>query len=179
MSETDKMIISKIKKGINKLEESNDHLECALYASMRTQIITWSLMSDLRDRFTDHYVFAWLHGVYPVLEELDGIHTDFADYFSKTEEMMKELLNYLDESYNNGDAPKFVNMAGNGFTQSYEWSPTDLMFACWYLKIGGKYDDNFWDDMLTPPKDYVPISNIYERDNILGGFDRTEIKFPF
>jgi hypothetical protein len=136
-----------------------------LFAIMRFQILTTALSSELGERLTDAYVYAWDARVYPLFNHGPDWHGPFADCFEVSKAMLDELSKYLDEAWRDGKVPSFYQLEeryrireGGG-----EWDRGKLIHACRYMRLQGLFDDAFWKRILEPTNHPTEASMITDK----------------
>ena len=120
-----------------------------LFNLQKFQIL--QLYTDPQERrgVTDAYAFAWSSGVFPVQEQSASWHQPYEDFFDVGEEMLVELLRFLDGLWIGQKTITFYDLEDHYdiHGQSHPgpvWDRSQLIDACRYFRLRGAFDDRFW-----------------------------------
>lgn len=144
--------------------------DAAGYQIMRFQIMAFALTDAGRAKITDAYVFAWDRGVYPIKESGAQFHIPFASAFFISEEMMDELVKYLEDHWQAKTVPTFYKLEDHYdvVSGSGPWERHTLISACRYLFLCRSFDYGFWATLLQQsqhPSEARYVSRLGDRDN--------------
>ncbi len=128
-----------------------------LYSMQKFQIMSLFTNSAAEQKVSAPYAYAWEKGIYPVLDEVAEWHRPFVDMFIVEEEMVKELIEFLDERYKKEIPMSFYELEEHygikGAARSGDkWDRFTLAHACRYLCNHKKFDENFWVAMMDDGK---------------------------
>ncbi|UVF22792.1 hypothetical protein HPT29_027630 (plasmid) [Microvirga terrae] len=140
------------------------------FMAMKFQIIVAALTNGPGVRLDDAYVFAWDRDVYPYFHEGTPWHKPFRNDFAVTNDLMHELLVYLDRKWRDGTVPltfyELESTFGVGGRGS-GWDRLALIGACRYAYLSGAFDQNFWHQLVAPaehPTEASEITDPFERE---------------
>jgi antitoxin MazE len=109
-----------------------------------------------KDEYSNDYLFAWEHSVYPFFNDTDGSvnqepHECYEDFFLVTKNHIDWISDYFDSiSLQNKPFPSFYNLESEllSYTkQDLKWDRIKLLKACKYLYLGNRFKGEF-DEML-------------------------------
>ncbi|CAK2945262.1 Dnd system-associated protein 4 [Vibrio crassostreae] len=131
---------------------SNEILMKALFAQQRAQIIFMKSMNA--DLMSNAYVYAWMHGVYPVFQDGDNSvpdrpHESFSEHFVVSAEFTMEVIKYLDDLWLEDNSPTFYELEDRFGGKS---NRCELLNICRYAYLDGRFDERLWDALLTKMK---------------------------
>ncbi|MUK39681.1 hypothetical protein GNP82_19290 [Aliivibrio fischeri] len=131
---------------------ANDTLIKALFAQQRAQIIYMKSMNA--DIMSDSYVYAWIHGLYPVFQDGDHSvpdrpHENFSEYFNISAQFTMEVIKYLDELWLEDKSPTFYELEDRFGGKS---NRCELINICRYSYLDGRFDERLWNALLTKMK---------------------------
>ena len=162
-----KQLVLDLIKGIPMSEQ---RLMQAMFNQQRLQIMSLGVHHG---EFTDAYLYAWEQGVYPFFEDTDGSvnqmpHEVYAEFFQKSKDKVDKLSKLLDDLWLKNEVPTFYELEDmvNVRCGSSEWERMDLIKICRYMYLmGGTFDDNFWNTLLTPTQHPSEASSIKRKFN--------------
>lgn len=140
-----------------------------LFAQQRTQIIhIWATTPEL---LSAPYAYAWSHGVYPLFQDGDSSvpdrpHTNFAEQFTVSADLVDQVTKFLDEKWQEGAVPTFYQLESMFGGKS---NRSALMSICRYAYLSDLFDDTAWNALLTPTEHPT------EARSIIKVFDDSEI----
>ncbi len=131
---------------------SHETIMKALFAQQRAQIIFMKSMNP--DLISNSYVYAWMHGVYPVFQDgdysvPDRPHENFAEHFVVSAEFTMEVINYLDDLWTKDNSPTFYELEDQFGGKS---NRCKLLSICRYAYLDGGFDERLWNALLTKMK---------------------------
>ncbi|HGS5690458.1 hypothetical protein QGM67_19705 [Vibrio cholerae] len=131
---------------------SNETLMKALFAQQRAQIIFMKSMKP--DLMPDSYVYAWIHGIYPVFHDGDRSvpdrpHENFAEHFVVSKNFTMEVIKHLDDLWLQGNSPTFYELEDRFGGKN---NRCELLNICRYAYLDGRFDKQLWDTLLTKMK---------------------------
>lgn len=129
-------------------------------------------------QFTDAYLYAWVEGVYPYLEDTDGSvmqlpHEPYNELFMLQRATVSAFLDALDTAAMSNTMPTF-NVSGNHVQiQGTRASclKRDLSKICRYFYLGHSWDAEFWDLL------FASEPTLFNASHLKRNFDRTQISF--
>src|SRR5262245_35997813 len=80
------------------------------FAIMRFEIVSAGLNPQTEKQVSDAYLFAWYERVYPLFDEGSEWHKPFASQFEVREDALRELANFLQERWDQGNVPTFHDL---------------------------------------------------------------------
>lgn len=136
-----------------------------LYSMQKFQIMSLFTNPEAENSISPPYAYAWEKGVFPALDEGAEWHRPFIGMFLVQEEMVKELIEFLEERYKKEIAITFYELEEHygikgGSSSGDKWDRFTLTHACRYLCMHKKYDENFWKGMMEFGKSPVETKSV-------------------
>lgn len=134
----------------------------AIFNLQRFQILQTKLNPATSGLISNSYAHAWQHCMYPIMDEGE-IHSDLKDYFKITKEQVKEIMDYADSEWRNGNLYTFYEYEDHYDVRIDGKLGIDrhiLMVVFRYLFLSRTFDDAFWDRLLTAMEHPAESSSI-------------------
>lgn len=155
---------------------SENSLLGAMFIQQRIQVMH---IGKHYGEFSDSYLFAWESGVYPFLSDTDGSvpskpHEPYADFFQTSKEKGEFLIKHLDDAWRTQEKLTFYALEDQLINSGnfLNWSRSDLLDLCRYFYLDRRFDEAFWQTMITPMQ--CPV----EAYGVIGELDRSnDIRF--
>ncbi len=134
-----------------------DEIKDMLFSMQKFQIMSHFTNSAAETKISAPYAYAWEKGVFPILDDVAEWHKPFAKVFPVQEDMMKELIEYLQERFEKGITVTFYELEEHyGIKVAHilgdRWSRFMLAHACRYLNLHNKFSKEFWAEMVDDGK---------------------------
>jgi len=137
----------------NEVEKQNGNIVNIQFSQQRVDILTKGLSTDF---FSDAYLYAWLHSVYPIYDDSDSDiptrpHEFFENSFHVSGQKVINVVELLDEKWMNNIPYTFYELE-DAFGGKYdqEYGRMTLIFICKYSYLLGHFDEGFWNHLVKP-----------------------------
>ncbi len=136
-----------------------------LFSMQKFQIMSQFTNSATEKKISAPYAYAWEKGVFPILDEVAEWHKPFADVFPVQEDMLKELIEYLQERFEKEIPITYYELEEHyGIKVAHvlggKWSRFMLAHACRYLCLHKKFSETFWVEMIEDGKSPIEMKCI-------------------
>jgi hypothetical protein len=154
----------------------------ALAEVRRRQIVATKFNPQTEDMYSNAFVHAVMHSVYPMTEEHIGFKDDLVDIvdslpFYETYdvgfELVKEIAELLDKKWLNKEKITFYDIEGPYKLGGEHWNGKDvredLINICRYFYLSHMFDKKFWNEFMSDsPSEASGVTAEWNRDEIAG-----------
>lgn len=121
-----------------------------LFQLARFNVLAAAKTKGFDQALSPAYIYAWEEGVYPIFQQMGGLHKPFASHFRVTEQMMDELSKFLDDRWLAKEVPSFYQLEDHYKVRSGRtaWDRVSLLIACRYMFLDRAFDEDFWKSLL-------------------------------
>lgn len=124
----------------------------SIFNLQRFQILQTKLNPATSGQIPNDYAYAWYEKLYPIMEEND-LHEDLAPYFSITKEQADEIAGFADSEWLQKRYYSFYQYEEYYKVRTFPVmgiSRHTLIAVFRYMYLGGAFDAQFWNTLLTP-----------------------------
>lgn len=140
----------------------------ALYNQQRFMILQAKLSLELRDQFSDSYVYAWQKNVYPILDE-NQTHEDLEVYFTVSREQVNLIAEKADADWRGQTLHTFYEYEDYFDSRGFPKHGIDritLIHVFRYLYLDERFDQAFWDRLISPMNYPIEAEGITKDFNV-------------
>lgn len=125
-----------------------------LFSLQRFQILALYTNSAAEKTVSAGYAFAWLRGIYPLLNESAPWHQAHAASFPVGPQSMQELHDYLSGLHDQRTSVTYFQLEDRYGIKGAKrpgtiWSQQSLIDACRYLYLYQRFDPDFWTRLVS------------------------------
>jgi antitoxin MazE len=156
----------------------------ALAEVRRRQIVATKFNPQTENIYSDAFVHAVMHSVYPMNEEHLGFKDNlseildslpFYETYDVSFELVKEIAEMLDKKWLNKEKITFYDVESPYRLSGEHWkgkdARMDLINICRYLYLSHMFDKDFWKEFMSEsPSEASDVTSEWSRDELASDF---------